>query len=123
MRIALAAGLALGFAAAAAAQALVDPTRPPQPAAARSAQDAERRPAGPVLQSVLISPARRIAVISGRTVALGDKYGAATVASISESAVVLSYGNRRQTLHLVPDVDRRVRAADEAARPLEGSDR
>lgn len=113
MRIALAAGLALAFAAPAAAQALVDPTRPPRVTAERASSVASK-PAGPQLQSVLISPARRIAVISGRAVALGGKYGEATVASISESSVVLKYGNRRHTLHLVPGVEKRLRGAEAA---------
>lgn len=111
MKIVLAAGLALGLAGPAAAQpaGLVDPTRPPR-TAVEQAGTPERMPAGPQLQSVLISPTRRIAVISGSTVPLGGKYGEATVASISEAAVVLKYRDRRQTLHLVPEADKRLRA-------------
>ena len=116
MRIAFAASLVLGFAGFASAQSggLVDPTRPPR-VAAEQAGASERKPAGPQLQSVLISPTRRIAVISGNAVPLGGRYGEATVASISEASVVLNYGNRRQTLHLVPEARKRLRDTDEAA--------
>lgn len=116
MRTVLAASLVLGFTGLASAQSggLVDPTRPPQ-VAAELAGAPERKPAGPQLQSVLISPARRIAVISGSAVPLGGKYGEATVASISEGTVVLKYRNRRQTLHLVPEADKRLRGTNEAA--------
>lgn len=118
MRIALAAALVLGIAGLAGAQSggLVDPTRPPR-VAAEQAGAPERQPAGPQLQSVLISPTRRIAVISGSAVPLGGRYGEATVASISESSVVLKYRNRRQTLHLVPEAEKRFRGAGEAAHP------
>jgi MSHA biogenesis protein MshK len=117
MRIAFAAGLVLGCAGLAGAQSgeLVDPTRPPQ-VAVELAGAAERRPAGPQLQSVLISPTRRIAVISGSAVPLGGTYGDATVASISEATVVLKYRNRRQqTLHLVPEAQKRPRDSGGAA--------
>lgn len=115
MRIALAAGLVLSFAGFASAQSggLVDPTRPPRVAVERAGAP-ERKPAGPQLQSVLISPARRIAVISGNAVPLGGRYGEATVASISEGTVVLKYRNRRQTLHLVPEAEKRFRGTNEA---------
>jgi MSHA biogenesis protein MshK len=90
---------------------LVDPTRPPtigtEPRGKESAA-----PAGPQLQSVLISPTRRVAVISGNTVVQGAKYGGATVASITESEVLLRYPDRKETLRLIPDVVKRERRAD-----------
>jgi MSHA biogenesis protein MshK len=104
-------GIGLGLACAVPAQtrALVDPTRPPNvvPESAVEAAAVE----GPRLQSVLISPTRRAAVISGATVALGGSYGNATVEEISESAVVLRYPDRRETLHLLPPRDKRERRA------------
>jgi len=109
------------FAGVALAQAapLADPTRPPN-AAAESAGEAAAR-SGPQLQSVLISPARRVAVISGRAVALGEKYGDATVASITEGAVLLRYAGRSETLRLIPGVGKRERRAAEAPAPDEGT--
>jgi MSHA biogenesis protein MshK len=105
-------------AALAQAAPLADPTRPPNAAAASAGEAAAR--AGPQLQSVLISPARRVAVISGRAVALGDKYGDATVASISESAVLLRYAGRSETLRLIPCVEKRERRAADAPAPDKG---
>jgi hypothetical protein len=103
-------GFGLGLACAAPAQTkpLADPTRPP------NVSTESRRGAavdGPRLQSVLISPTRRAVVISGATVALGGRYGNATVEAISESAVVLRYADRRETLQLLPSQDKRQRRA------------
>lgn len=103
-------GLGLGLACAAPAQTkpLADPTRPPEVSAAGA------EPAfveGPRLQSVLISASRRSAVISGTTVALGGRFGDARVESITESAVVLRYADRRETLQLLPSTGKRERRA------------
>jgi hypothetical protein len=103
-------GFGLGLACAAPAQTkpLADPTRPPDVSTA-SAEPAFVE--GPRLQSVLISPTRRSAVISGTTVALGGRFGDAWVESITESAVVLRYAGRRETLPLLPSMDKRERRA------------
>jgi MSHA biogenesis protein MshK len=95
-------GCGLGLACAVPAQTrpLVDPTRPPNIAMEAAAESAAVE--GPRLQSVLISPTRRAAVISGTSVALGGSYGNARVEAISESAVVLHYPDRRETLQLLP---------------------
>jgi MSHA biogenesis protein MshK len=108
--LALVLGVGLYAAAAAQSERLVDPTRPPSTPDPTRKDDAAPT-AGPQLQSVLISPARRIAVISGQTVVQGDKYGDATVAEITEGAVHLRYANRRQTLQLVPGIVKRDRRA------------
>ncbi|MGH8686101.1 MAG: MSHA biogenesis protein MshK [Burkholderiales bacterium] len=116
--------IVLGFACAARAQPapLVDPTRPPIVEPERPA-DAGQKPAGPRLQSVLISPSRRVAVIDGNAVAVGEKFGEATVTAISEGAVVLRYADRKETLHLLPDVQRRAREERGAALKEEGNPR
>jgi MSHA biogenesis protein MshK len=95
---------------------LVDPTRPPTVDAETPAATAPKP--GPRLQSVLISPSRRVAVINGSAVAVGGKVGDATVASISEGAVVLKYANRRtETLQLITAADKKERrTAAEAIR-------
>jgi MSHA biogenesis protein MshK len=87
---------------AAHAQALSDPTRPPQvsAAAAAAAPDA----AASRLQSVLISPRRKLAVIDGMTVPLGGTVDGATLVAVRESEVVLQKGNERETLKLNPEV-------------------
>jgi MSHA biogenesis protein MshK len=86
------------------AQALSDPTRPPAlgDAAGEAAPAAAFR-----LQSVLISRGRRIAVIDGRTVVVGDKVGDATLAAIAETEVSLKRGEERETLKLYPGVERK----------------
>lgn len=56
----------------------------------------------PVLQSVLISPLRSVATISGQTVSVGDKWGDATVINIAENTVALQRGKDVQTLQLFP---------------------
>jgi len=90
---------------AARAQGLVDPTRPPSASsAAGTAQD--DAPGGAQLQSVLISQRRRLAIISGNTVALGDSVGDAKVVRITETEVVLQRGSETEVLRLFPSVDK-----------------
>jgi MSHA biogenesis protein MshK len=101
---------------------LVDPTRPPSMSVESGAKESAA-PAGPQLQSVLISPTRRLAVISGSTVVQGGKYGNATVASISEGAVLLRYTDRKETLHLIPGVVKRDRPTGAAAQSHKGNTR
>jgi MSHA biogenesis protein MshK len=87
------------------AQSITDPTRPPQVASV--AGQAEAVESGPNLQSILIGPHRRLAIINGETVALHGKWGDQTLISISETQVVLLKGKELQTLKLFPDVDKR----------------
>ena len=85
----------------AAAEDLPDPTRPP---AGFGQFQADAVPSGPVLQSILISPSRRIAIISGKTVKTGDKFGDAQVLAINESELVLKTGKSQQVLKLYPSL-------------------
>lgn len=92
-----------GFGAEALAQddwaALPDPTRPI--GAARAA------PAGGLaLQSTLVSPSRRIAVINGRTVGVGERIGDAVVADIRPYEVVLDRNGRETRLRMLPRLDK-----------------
>jgi len=90
---------------------LADPTRPPIVEPERAAE-ASAKPVGPRLESVLISPSRRVAVINGNAVTVGGKLGDATVVAISEGAVVLRHADRKETtLQLLPDAEKRVRGA------------
>jgi MSHA biogenesis protein MshK len=88
------------------AQALHDPTRPPAEFGRAMQGEGPTVESGPRLQSVLISPKRRVAVISGQTVMVGDKFGTAQIASISENEVVLRGGGTTQTLKLYPGMDK-----------------
>ena len=96
--------------AAAAQAALPDPTRPP---AAASAED-RVTPAGregaksaPRVQSVLISSERKIAVIDGRTVALGGRIDGALVVAITETGVTLRRGEHTEVLPLHAGVQKK----------------
>jgi MSHA biogenesis protein MshK len=91
------------------AQSLQDPTRPPQLVMPESAT--EQTLAGPVLQSILIAPQRRVAIISGQAVELNGKYGELTLIRMSETEVVLrnpQNPKETQTLKLFPGVDKRM---------------
>lgn len=84
---------------------LQDPTRPSNSWGAGSAAPAVS--SGPVLQSVLIASGRRVAVISGQTVQVGDKVGDARIVAINESEVVLREGGKLQTMKVFPGIEKR----------------
>jgi MSHA biogenesis protein MshK len=98
--------LALLFAPAmAVAQVLNDPTRPATGGAAVS--DAFGEPgaaATALLQSVMITPTERSAIIGGERVKLGGKFGEARVVKITESEVVLHSVNGSEILRMYPNV-------------------
>lgn len=91
---------------AALAQPLGDPMRPPATAAAPAEEGARSESAARV-QSVLISPTRRLAIIDGRMVSVGQRLGDATVVAIAESGVTLERLGERRTLKLHPGVDKK----------------
>lgn len=85
------------------AQGLVDPTRPPDAPSAGSEPGAIAARAVPQLQSVLVaSSGRRVAVIDGRTVRVGDRVGEASVESIGGTIVTLRRGKTLETIRLYP---------------------
>jgi hypothetical protein len=83
------------------AASLPDPTRPPQRFIAPVAS-------GPVvadnwqLGSILIAPQRRVAVINGRPLSVGDQVSGAKVVAIEPGQVRLSRGGREIMLDLLP---------------------
>ena len=90
------------------AQGLIDPTRPPTVTLAdESAVGEAGEGAMPVLQSILISPSRRQAIISGKTVTVGEKVGDAKIVRITENTVILRNGRELQTLKLFPGIEKR----------------
>lgn len=93
--------LVLGLSGVAGAGALPDPTRPADvsPAVGRSATVS---PGGPVLQSILVSPQRKFAMISGRRVTIGDKVNGAVVVDIAPYEVRLDRGGRVTVMRLQP---------------------
>jgi len=109
--------------AARAQPALSDPTRPPNvlQGAMRDASERGEAPAAASrLQSVLISPQRRLAVIDGRTVPLGGKVDDATLVQISETHVTLRRGAELKTLELYPGVERKAVGQGQSAENKKG---
>jgi len=102
----LAMGLGLGLASVSPARAadvfhgLPDPTRPYS--ALGGGDGVATGVHGLVLQSVLIAPQRRLAVINGQTLAVGERIGDATVAAIQPHEVVVKRAGGELTLRLVP---------------------
>ncbi len=87
-----------------AAQIENDPTRPAIGLAVEAPEGAAAAGGGNQLQSVMISPTRRSAIINGAVVELGGKYGDAVLMRVAEDEVVLRSGDSRQVLKLHPAV-------------------
>jgi MSHA biogenesis protein MshK len=94
------------MASATQAQPLTDPMRPPafdaRGGGAESAQASR-------LQSTLLSHGRRLAIIDGQSVALGEKIGDATVVDITPTQVLLRRGSETEALELLPGAAKKVR--------------
>lgn len=90
------------------AETLVDPTLPPAIAGMPDAAG-NGLPAGPVLQSVMLGAGRRAALIGGRMVAVGEKFGEATLVRVTEQGAVLrNPDGSLQTLRMHPAVEKKV---------------
>ena len=97
------------------AQLTNDPTRPPSEYATGSGETAGEGSGGLTLQSVLISPTHKAAIISGVMVKEGEKLGDAVLVKVAESEVVLRSAGASQVLKLHPGVEKReVAPADKA---------
>jgi MSHA biogenesis protein MshK len=59
----------------------------------------------------MLSPSRKVAVISGEVVALGGRYGGARLVRLTESEAVLKNGADVTVLRLHPLVEKRVAAS------------
>lgn len=94
--------LLLLFPLVAIAETLPDPTRPPGDLFVSAGRAAEKEPSG--LQSVIIAPGRRAAIINGQTVELGDKIGDERLIEVDEHSVVLRGKQGRQVLTMFPEV-------------------
>jgi MSHA biogenesis protein MshK len=88
------------------AQLTNDPTQPPVGYATES-PELPAASGGLTLQSVLISPSHRAAIISGVMVKEGDKLGDAVLVKVAENEVVLKSAGASQVLKLYPGVDKR----------------
>jgi MSHA biogenesis protein MshK len=94
--IALAIAAAVGTAHAA---PFADPTRPPD---ATPGDNGDAARSGPRLESVLIAPDRRVAVISGQQVTIGSRFGDGEVVRITESEVRIRKPGGEESLRLFP---------------------
>jgi MSHA biogenesis protein MshK len=83
------------------AQALVDPMRPPT-AGQGEGEVAVARSGGPVLEQIILGDGRKFAVINGRRVALGEKFGNSTLIRIGTDQVTLK-GEVTQVLKMFPN--------------------
>ncbi len=99
--------LLLCAAGMAAAESLPDPTRPAIDlggGAGGVAATAEAETAARGLQTIIISPQYRAAIINGATVRLGGRIGDSTLIEVRESSVVLQSAHGRRVLELFPKV-------------------
>lgn len=107
--------LALLLAGAAQAQTLVDPMRPATGGYGET-EVAAARAAGPVLEQIVLGDGRKFAVINGRRVELGEKFGGSTVVQIGPDQVTLR-GDTTQVLRMFPRADRKSAGAGPAPQP------
>ncbi len=111
---AIAATAALLLSAGSTAQALTDPTRPPlELMSAAGAGVAPRTP----LQSILLSSARKGAIINGQYVALGGTYGKAKLVKITATEVTLKSDQGLEVLQLYPPMEKTVAASGAEGKP------
>jgi MSHA biogenesis protein MshK len=97
------------------AQIINDPTRPPSGYA--GVEYSGTPSGGPVLQSVMITPTLKAAIIDGEFVKLGGRFGDAQVVKISENEVVLRNNEQVQVLKMYPGVEKRDSARTAAKAP------
>ena len=76
-----------------------------------------------VLQSVLLSPERRYAIINGEVLGLGGSVAGAQLIAIREGEVTLRAGGVLRTVRFFPDVDMRSEAVPLSQRPEQDADR
>lgn len=100
------------------AEALVDPTQPPLPLRQGTEGTAPGTPSEPLLQSILLSPSRKVAIISGQQVRVGEKFGEFDLVKISETEVVLKRGSDLRTLKLFPNVEKQRATTHNRAKPI-----
>lgn len=87
------------------AAGLPDPTRPyakpERPAAATRAVNVPSMPF--ILQSTLVAPDRRLALINGKLVRVGERVGDVDILEIQPHQVIVSRAGVRQVVRLLPE--------------------
>lgn len=96
------------------ANQMLDPTRPPSAFAKprTSVADAPVSTQGLQLQSVLISPKRKVAIINGETLVVGDSIGESQIIRIMDTEVVLRAGTEERVVRMYPDFEKRSSSAN-----------
>lgn len=102
----LLATVALLLTASVQAAALSDPTRPMDFAPSGGAAVARVAPAGPSLESTFVSATRKSAIISGKSVKVGDSYDGARITDITPYEVRMTRDGRESTLRLMPKLNK-----------------
>jgi len=111
---AIAAAAALALSAGSTAQALTDPTRPPLELMSTATTGAAPRTP---LQSILLSSARKGAIINGQYVALGGTYGKAKLVRITPTEVTLKSDGTLEVLQLYPPMEKTSAASGADGKP------
>ena len=109
-----AAALGLLLCASSHAQALTDPTRPPLDLLKASVPGAAPRTP---LQAILLSGARKGAIISGQYVPLGGTYGKAKLVRISATEVTLKSDQGLEVLQLYSPMEKTSAASGHKGKP------
>lgn len=94
-----------------AAENLPDPTRPPDllsPSPGYGEELEKGPPPLPVLQSVILSADRKMAIIGGQAVRLGEKFGDARLIRLTPGEAVLRTAEGVQVLKLFPEADKKI---------------
>ena len=86
------------------AQELQDPMRPPSFSVQPGGEAADATQFGPVLQSTLLSNGRRIAMIDGKPMKVGDKLGDGRIVAIDPASVTVREGKTTRVLEMFPGV-------------------
>ncbi len=99
------------------AQALPDPTRPPDAVLPGAGGEAGQAPSG--LQTIIRRQgAKPAAVINGQYVELGGKVGDAHLVEVGESSVILQGPAGKEEMKLYPGVEKKAPAAAKAAKKV-----
>jgi hypothetical protein len=96
----------LPFFAGAHAQALEDPMRPSGTSSGVEGTSAASRAPGS-LQGVLTSPTRKLALIDGQVVPLGNAVRDGTLSGLSDGSAVVKKNDERDVLLMHPNIDKR----------------
>jgi MSHA biogenesis protein MshK len=100
-------------------RALGDPMRPP--ALMGAASETAGTPGGMVLQSTIMSRGRRIAMIDGKSMNVGDRIGEARIVAINPDSVTLREAGATRVLRLNEGVEISGRTAAKVPASREGA--